>query len=79
MDHLAYLEIIKLLPCSTQLSMKLQPLIKTKMMKNKELVFKLSDVTFIILINVRIPSIFGIVTFMSMINIILIDLSLKKL
>ena len=59
-------EVIKLFSCSTQLSTKFQLLIKTKMLKNKDvLAFKPSDVLFIKLINV------GILTFMSMINFML--------
>ena len=52
----------------TQLSMKFQVelLIKTKMMTF--LAFKLSDVEFIMLINVKMPTIVGILTFMSRIN-----------
>ena len=46
------------LSCSTQLSMKLKPLIKTKMLKIKTfLAFKLSDVVSIMLINVKLPTI----------------------
>ena len=65
-------EVIKLLSCSSQLSMKFQMLIKTNMLKNKYfLAFKLSDVVFIMLINVKMPTIVGILTFMSMINFML--------
>ena len=64
-------QVIKLLPCSTQLSMKFQLLIKGKMVNNKDFfAFKLSDVVFIPLINVKIPTIVGILTFMSRINFI---------
>ena len=63
------LELIKLFSCSTQLSMKFQLLIKTKILTNKE-VFALSllDVVFIMLLNVKMPMIVGILTFMSRIN-----------
>ena len=50
--------------CSTQLSTKFKLLIKTKMLV---LAFKLSDVVFIMLINVRMPTIVGIITFMNLI------------
>ena len=58
--------------CSTELSMKFQPLMKTKMLKNIYfLAFKLSNTAFILLINVKMPIIVGILTFMSMMNFIL--------
>ena len=51
---------------------KFQLLIKTKMLKIKTfLAFKLSDVLFIMLINVKMSTIVGILTFMSMINFML--------
>ena len=62
-------EVIKLFSSSTQLSMKFQLLIKTKM--KTFLVFKLSDGVFIMLINDKMPTIVGILTFMSMINYVL--------
>ena len=58
-----HLEVIKLFPCSTQLSMKFQLLIKTKKLNNNDFklsYFKLSDVVFIMLINVNMPTIVGI-------------------
>ena len=63
-------EVIKLFSCSIQLNMKFQLLIKAKMIKNqkKNLAFKLSDAAFIMLINVKMPTIVGIFTFMDMIN-----------
>ena len=65
-------EVVKLFSCSTLLSMELQMLIKTKMLKIKDfLVLILSDVVFIMLINVKMPTIVGILTFMSKINFIL--------
>ena len=53
-------EVVKLVSCSTQLSMELQNyrymLIRTKMLKSKDfLVLILSDVVFIMLINVKMP------------------------
>ena len=52
--------------------MKFQLLMKTKLLKNKTfLAFKLSDVVYIMLINVKMPTIVGILTFMSMINFML--------
>ena len=66
-------EVIKLFSCSTQLSMKFQLLTKTKMLRkiNTFLAFKLSDVLFIMLIHVKMPTIVGILTFMSMMNFML--------
>ena len=51
-----------------QLSIKFQLLIKNKMLKNTQIVLaiKLSDVVFILLINVKMPTIVGILTYMSM-------------
>ena len=63
-------EVIKLFSCSTQLSTKFQLLIKTKIPTNKEN-FSLPDVVFIMLINVKMPTIVGILTFMSRINFVL--------
>ena len=52
---------------SSQLSMKFQLLIKTNMLKIKTVyAFKLSDVVFIMLIHVKMPTIVGILTLMSM-------------
>ena len=43
--------------CSTQLSMKCQLLIKSKMLKNKDFsCLKHSDVVFILLINIKMPT-----------------------
>ena len=44
---------------------------KTKMLTNKDFSLKFSDVVFILLINVKMPTSVGILTFMSMINLIL--------
>ena len=54
--------------CSTEISMNFQLLIKTKMLKNNNfyLGFKLSNVLFIMLINVTLLTIYGILKFMSM-------------
>ena len=52
--------------------MKFQLLMNTIMLKNKDCVpitFKLSDVVFIMLINVKMPTIVGILRFMSIINL----------
>ena len=61
-------EVIKLFSCSTQLSTKFQLLIKTKIPTNDEFfALSLSDVVFIML-NVKMPTIVGILTLMSRIN-----------
>ena len=61
-------EVIKLFSCSTQLSTKFQLLIKTKILTNKEVsCFK----SLIMLINVKMQTIVGILTFMSRINYML--------
>ena len=64
-------EVIKLFSCSTQLSTKFQLLIKAKILTKKFLVLSLSDVVFIMLINVKMPTTVGILTFMSRINFML--------
>ena len=65
-------EVIKLFSCSTQLSMKFQQLIKNKIPANKEfLALSFSGVVFIMLVNVKMPTIVGILTFMSRINFVL--------
>ena len=62
-------EFIKLFSCSTQLSMKFQLLIKTKIPTNEGFFsLSLSDVVFTMLINVKMPTFVGIFTFMSRIN-----------
>ena len=72
----AGLEVIKLFPCSSQLSTKFQLLIKTKYRQIKKcLALSLSDVVFIVLINVKMPAIIGILTFMSRINLCSAELS----
>ena len=65
-------QVIKLFSCSTQLSTKFQLLIKTKIPTMKKLIaLSLSDAVFIMLINVKMPTIVGILTFMSRINFVL--------
>ena len=62
-------EVIKHVSCSTQLSTKFQQLLKAKMPTNKNCtVLNPSDVVFITLINVKMPTIDGVLTFMSRIN-----------
>ena len=63
-------EIIKRFSCSTQVSTKLVLVLKYRQIK-KFLALSLSDVVFIMLINVKMPTIVGILTFMSMINFVL--------
>ena len=66
------LEFKNFFSCSTQLSMKFQLVIKLKYQQMKKcLVLSLSDVVFIMLINVKMPTIVGILTFMSKINFML--------
>ena len=66
------LEVIKLFSCSTQLSTKFQLLIKIKYRQMKKfLALSLSDSVFIMLINVKMPTVVGILTFMSRINFVL--------
>ena len=65
-------KVIKLFSCSTQLSTKFQVLIKLKYRRVKKfLALSLSDAVFILLINVKMPTIVGILTFMSRINFVL--------
>ena len=65
-------KVIKLFSCSTQLSTKFQLLIKLKYRQIKKfLALSLSDVVFIMLINVKMPTVVGILTFMSRINFVL--------
>ena len=59
------------MPNSTEVGLKFQLLIKTKIRK-KNLALKLSDVVLILLINVKMPTIVGILTFISKINVMLI-------
>ena len=62
-------EVIKLFSCSTQHSMKFQLLIKNKIPTNTDFfALNLSDVVFIMLINVKMPTVVDILTFMCRIN-----------
>ena len=63
-------EVIKLFSCSTQMSTKFQLLIKTKIRTNEE-VSCFKSVVFIMLTNFKMPTIVGILTFMSRINFVL--------
>ena len=72
--HMPGPEVIKLFSCSTQPSMELKMLIKTKMLKYKDfflLKIILPDVVFILLTKVKMPTIVGILTFMRRINFVL--------
>ena len=66
--------------CSTQLSMEFQLPIKAKMRKINQyfFFFKLLDVAPIMLINVKMPTIDGILTFMSMLNFMLSYMEHKR-
>ena len=65
-------KVINLFPCSTQLSTKFQMLINTKILTNKKfLALCLSDFAFSMLIKVKMPTIVGILTFISRINFVL--------
>ena len=62
----------KTFPCSTQLSTKFQLLIKLKLRQIKKFLdLSLLDVVFIMLINVKMPTIVGILTLMSRVNFVL--------
>ena len=65
------LMVIKLFTCSTQQSTKFHLLIKTKILTKKYLALSISDVVFIMLINVKMPTMVGILTFMSRITFVL--------
>ena len=66
-------EVRKLFSCLAQLSMKFQVLLKTKLLKNKKIIsfVKHTDVVFIQFINVEMPTIVGILTFMDRMNLLL--------
>ena len=65
-------EVIKLFLCSTHLSMNFQLLIKLKYRQIKKFhALGFSGVVFIVLINVKMPTIVGILTFMGKINFVL--------
>ena len=57
---------MKLCSCPTQLSIKLQLLINAQM---SFLALRLLEVVFIMLINIKMPTIDGILTFVSMIDL----------
>ena len=62
----------KTFSCPTQLSRKFQLLTKTKKRKGKKfLAFSFSGLVIIMLINVKMPIIVGILTFMSRMNFML--------
>ena len=72
-------EVIKLFSCSTEFSMKFQMLISIKDQNIR--LFSGSDKPrklFFPLINVKMPTFVGILTFMSRKNFMLIELSMKK-
>ena len=58
--------------------MEFQLLIKTKMLKIKTLCFQIDNVVFIMLINIKMPTIVGILTFISMINFVLSSVEHEK-
>ena len=64
-------EVIKLFSCSTQLSTKFQLLIKTKIPKSKDVSCFKSLRCGIYHADVKIPTLVGILTFMSRINFVL--------
>ena len=65
-------EVINLFPCSTQLSTEFQLLLKINYRKVKKfLSLSLSDVVFIMLINVKMQTIVAILTSMNRINYVL--------
>ena len=62
----------RLFSCSTQLSTKFQLLLKLNYLHMKKfLALSLSEVLFIMLINVKMPTIVGILTFMSRVNFVI--------
>ena len=65
-------ELIQLLSCSTSLSMRFELLIKTKHDAKNYLCIPLkhSDVVIILPVNVKMPTIVGILTFTSRINML---------
>ena len=65
-------KVINLFSCSTQLRTNFQMLVKLKYQQMKKfLALSLSDIVFIMLINVKMPTIVGILTFMNRINFVL--------
>ena len=62
-------EVVKLFSRSTQTSMEFQLLIKTKMLKFEVfLALKLRDFVFILLINVKMPTIDGLILNYALLN-----------
>ena len=65
-------KVIQLFSCSAQLSTKIQLFIKTKIRTSEEVsCFKSLRCVFMMLINVKMSTIVGILTFMSRINFML--------
>ena len=65
-------EITKLFSCSKSIEHEILAAHKTKILKIKTFIaFRLSDVVLILLINVKMPTIVGILTLMSKINFML--------
>ena len=65
-------EAVKLFSCLTQLNTKFQLPRKTKVPTIEEVSYlSISDIIFIMLINVKMPTFVGILTFMSRINFVL--------
>ena len=65
--------------CSAQLSVKFQLLIKLKYRQIKKFLnLSLSDVVFIMLINVKMPAIIGILIFMTEKILCSVELKIKK-
>ena len=63
-------KVIKHFSCSSQLSMKFQLLIITKILKNIDFsCFEISDIVFILLTYVKMPKIVRILTFMSTVSL----------
>ena len=64
-------KVIKLFSCSTQLSMKFQLLIKTKIQTNEEVsCFKSLRCCIYHADNFKMPTIVGLLTFMSTVNVL---------
>ena len=70
-------EVIKLFSSSTEHEISTAQKLKYQKVK-KFLALSLSDVVFIMLINVKMPTMVGILTFMSRVNLVSAELSMKK-
>ena len=71
-------EVIKLFSCSTQLCMKFQLLIKAEILKNKEFsCFQTHRSCIYYANNVKMPTIVGVLTFMSMLNFMSVELCMN--